>query len=70
MNGRDSAPRCPVILWLPSLWGLKICIVGSPRRMEPQGCERHRWAKPRGRNERAVSESIHPVADKMPVPPR
>ena len=21
-------------------------------RMEPQGCERHRWVKPRGRNKR------------------
>jgi hypothetical protein len=28
-------------------------------RMEPQGCERHRWVKPRGRNERArVSQDL------------
>src|SRR5436190_22969593 len=24
----------------------------SPRQMEPQGCERHRWVTPRGRKER------------------
>jgi len=29
------------------------------RRMEPQGCERHRWVKPRGRKERErVSQSV------------
>jgi hypothetical protein len=29
------------------------------RRMEPQGCTRHRWVKPRGRNERErVSQSV------------
>jgi len=32
---------------------------GSPRRMEPQGCERHGWVEPRGRKERErVSQSV------------
>ena len=37
----------------------------SPSRMEPQGCERHRWVKPRGRNERERVKSIRPSADLM-----
>jgi hypothetical protein len=33
--------------------------ISLPRRTEPQGCERHRWVKPRGRNERErVSQSV------------
>jgi hypothetical protein len=32
---------------------------GSPQRMEPQGRERHRWVKPRGRTQREqVSQSV------------
>jgi hypothetical protein len=40
-----------------------ISVASSPRRMEPQGCERHRWVKPRGRNEWERVKSIRPTAD-------
>ncbi len=43
---------------------------GSPRRMEPHGCERHRWVKPRGRNERErMSQSVlwRTVIDAAPL---
>ena len=36
-------------------------------RMEPQGCERHRWVKPRGRNERErVSQNLRSLDAILP----
>src|SRR5437667_12722698 len=38
---------------------------GGHGEWEPQGCERHRWVKPRGRKERERVKSIRPSADLM-----
>jgi hypothetical protein len=48
---------------LPSLVSLSVLrssfFVSTCSRMEPQGCERHRWVKPTGRNERErVSQNL------------
>src|SRR5438093_8616839 len=50
----DRLQRNEEVLMLskPSLRGAAAKYQIACSRMKPQGCERHRWVKPRGRNER------------------
>jgi hypothetical protein len=45
-------------------------ISDSPRRMEPQGCERHGWVKPRGRKKRERVSQSAPHAARSGSGPR
>src|SRR5262245_11051426 len=58
-----AAAACSVY---PPWWANTFGVQFTAERMEPKGCERHRWVKLRGREERErISQSA--VADESPA---